>query len=432
MCVLAVYTTALAVLTLIPSFRSGRRGRLTKREGIRLLITGRFDSHNWCRSHLLPLARASCVDEIIAVVDGPTLDHEKIRYERPPRLLRCTLGRVLSRGIWMLKVAGDHPPDIVMGYYVFPGGITAAVVSRMVRARSLYQMTGGPNEWIGGGYQTENVLLGSLTGPSRLLEKLIFRIARSFDTVVVRGHRASEYVRSCVPGPRVEVIAGSVDPHRYTGHSTGREYDIATVGQLIPRKQVCHLLEVVARLKESRPAVRAAVVGDGPLMDDLRSRAEALGITGNVEFLGHQERVEDILHHTKVFVLTSRHEGLSIALAEAMTAGAVPVVADVGDLAELVRDGVTGYLVRLGDIDGFAECIGGLLDDDDRRRGFSHAAHRIAAENNSLSAVTAKWERCLLETMDAPNSVDRMTHRERPRSRKPLRPTRRMHVDHRI
>ena len=71
--------------------------------------------------------------------------------------------------------------------------------------------------------------------------------------------------------------------------------------------------------------------------------------------------MESILIRSKIFVLTSRTEGLSIAMAEAMASGVVPVVANVGDLADLVVDGVTGFLVTLDNVPEFVQRAALLL-----------------------------------------------------------------------
>jgi glycosyltransferase involved in cell wall biosynthesis len=76
---------------------------------------------------------------------------------------------------------------------------------------------------------------------------------------------------------------------------------------------------------------------------------------------------------------------------EAMLAGVPAVVSDVGDLAELVEDGVNGYRVPAGDVDGFADRIGRLLDEPDRRESFSRAA-RHAAGRHEAGEARRRWD----------------------------------------
>ena len=81
-----------------------------------------------------------------------------------------------------------------------------------------------------------------------------------------------------------------------------------------------------------RPGTEVTIAGSGPLLPEVKAAAERLGITGLVNFAGHVERIQALLSQTKVFILTSRSEEALIALAEAMIAGVVPVVVDVGVL----------------------------------------------------------------------------------------------------
>lgn len=398
-CTTCIY--GLSLLMLWSPARRNPRDRDAESRGLRLLVTGRFDSHNWCRSHLMPLARAECVDEIIAVTDGPSMEHAKIHYDCPPAWLVSILGRAGAKAIWLARIAWRWRPDVVMGYHIFPGAITSLLVARFVRASSVYQMVAGPLEVIGGGYEAENPLLGRLNGPSRLIERMALALCRHFDSIVVRGRKARAFLLERSAAKRVDVIAGSIDPARFASGNSHRGYDIAYVGRLTPIKQPEHLLQIAARLVRDRPGLRAAVVGSGPLMDDLRKEAEALGVAGNVEFMGHVDEVEKVLKDSKVFLLTSRSEGLSIGLAEAMSAGVVPVVADVGDLADLVHDDTTGWLVPPGEFDTYAARIRPLLEDDELWRRLSEQARARALENNSTDAVTGKWERCLTSVSSA-------------------------------
>ena len=155
-----------------------------------------------------------------------------------------------------------------MGYHFFPGALSALLASRIVGARSIYQSTGGPVEILGGGVATESRWLPSIDGPSRHLRPLVSRVCRGFDAIIVRGKRAAGFFRSFADARRIHIIPGSFPPQRFTGDGADRVYDLTFAGRLVPVKQVDDFLRVVACLARVRPQVRAAVVGDGPLMED--------------------------------------------------------------------------------------------------------------------------------------------------------------------
>jgi glycosyltransferase involved in cell wall biosynthesis len=164
------------------------------------------------------------------------------------------------------------------------------------------------------------------------------------------------------------------------------------VGRLTETKQPLQFVEILGRVAKERPSVRAVLFGDGPLLDDVRGLAERLRVEGNLELRGRTSEVEPDLAAARVFVLTSRTEGLSIAMAEAMMCGVVPVVADVGDLSDLVRHAENGYLIPPGDTEAFARHVVALLEDAGLWTRLSANATGAALAHVGIDRVTALWE----------------------------------------
>jgi glycosyltransferase involved in cell wall biosynthesis len=138
---------------------------------------------------------------------------------------------------------------------------------------------------------------------------------------------------------------------------------VGTVGNLVPKKDHRSLIEAFAGVASDRPEARLVIVGGGPLEAELRSHAEARGVGDRVLFTGQRAGVAGLLPAFDTFVLSSRHEGLPLALLEAMASG-VPVVATrVGGCPEVVTDDADGRLVEPGDVAALAAAISGILDD---------------------------------------------------------------------
>jgi phenylacetate-CoA ligase len=418
----SIYGSALlaqAVLRPLGNISSRLRGKPAGAGGTdhTVLVLATFYTKNWCLAHLTPLALAANVRQVIAVVDGPTQPIEKVTYSYPPRWWARLLGRALAKFLWALRLAVRHSPDVVMGYHLVPAAVSALLVARAAGARAAYQVTGGPVEIEGGGAGSENYVLKSLQSPSPLIERLACAVARRFDLIVVRGPTARDFMTRRGLGRHVEIVPGSIDRQRFSGGAQERIYDIVTVSRLVPFKQPEHLLEILLLLRERRPDFRAIVLGDGPLLEPLKARAAALGLGERVVFKGYVEDVESYLRQSKVFILTSKWEGLSIAMAEAMAAGAVPVVADVGDLGELVRDGETGFRVTPGGFEEYAARIQRLLEEPAEFRRFSEAARAAALAHNAADSVAARWallvDKVLNEAGSAPRA-GRPAPRRRP------------------
>jgi len=363
----------------------------------RIMVTGTFFNPNWYLSHIAPLARSG-VKEVILVVDEPQLPLDRVRTVCWPRWISWILGRPIARAIWVLIAGIRYQPDLYMGYHLGPGACTSLVVGKLLGRPTCYQMTGGPVEVIGGGVYAAEGIGAPLGKPSRVIEAMALAVVKQFDLVVVRGSKAKGFLATHGIKESVATITGSVRNH-LPASSSDRDIHLVFVGRLSPIKQVEQFIAIVNMAKHTIPDVRAAIVGDGPLKVDLQARASELRLDENIEFFGQRKDVESVLLRSKIFVLTSKSEGLSIAMAEAMCAGVVPVVADVGELGDLVIDGANGYLIEPNDIDECAAKALSLLQDHALWSRYSCKAIEAARDHCDIEVVSGKWQRHLRETV---------------------------------
>lgn len=386
----AWYVAALAVARLFGPPAPARQ------PGGRAVVIGTFHNPGWYRSHIVPLA-ASGIREVIVVTHGSLPQVDGIRHAAPPAWLTRLAGRTFSKLVWAIVVGRRADADVFIGYHIIPNATIALVAARVLGRAACYQMTGGPVELVGGGYQaTENSVTGRLGRPSASLERLAFAAAGAFDLAVVRGRSAERFVRErCAPA-RTAIIPGSVDLSTFTAGTGERRWDLIYVGRLAPTKQPLQFVDVVAAVRARVPGVRACIAGDGPMMPEVRERIARAGLHDVIDVVGQVADASSHLRAARIFVLTSRSEGLSIAMAEAMASGAVPVVADVGDLGDLVVDGANGFLIEPGNITQYADRAVALLSDTDRWDELSAAAVRAAHTHHSVERVSNLWREHLM------------------------------------
>jgi L-malate glycosyltransferase len=321
---------------------------------------------NLIRGKLLPLVELPEVREVILVQDvaGPKLP--KVRYvtlgrPRMGKLLHAFL-RVIVLGVQIVR----RRPSIVMGIYMMPHGLIAYLLGRMTRRHVCVYVIAGPNEVIDGGYWVDQ---WQVRRPSKRLEQLYLEVLRRADVVMVVGTRTQRYLASHgVQTDRIHIVSAKVDSRRFSPVPDVRfDYDLILTAQLITLKRVDLFLRVVADLTPRHPHIRAAIMGDGPLRGELERLANRLGLDDRVDFLGFHEDIERYYNRARIFVLTSRTEGVSLAMLEAMACGLPAVVPAVGDLADVVRNGVTGYLIENDTSDAFGAAVGTLLEQEELR-----------------------------------------------------------------
>ena len=124
------------------------------------------------------------------------------------------------------------------------------------------------------------------------------------------------------------------------------DYDLIYVGRLTYQKNPQRLLRLCARLKESKPDLKVAIVGTGELEEELKTLCKELNLEDTVHFLGFQPNPIKMVADSKAVILTSRWEGTPMCALEAMALG-TPVVSTPSDgMKDLLTDGVSGYLTE--------------------------------------------------------------------------------------
>ena len=365
-------------------------------QGCEILLTGTFHSDNWINSHLRPLAASTQCAGLCVVTTYPLPPTPNVILIPPPRWLRRLAGSVGARLLTFAAVALWKRPHYVGGFHLLLNGLTAALVARLAGSRAAYFCVGGPAEVLGGGIWSENRLFTRLEVPDPVVERRLIRAVRAFDLVVTMGTRAVSFFREHGVNTRFEVVSGGIDPERFAAPPAGARliYDLILVGRLVEIKRVDIFLQALRRVADRIPDVRALVVGDGPLRPALERLSSELGLAEHVTFAGQRQDVGALLRQSRVFVLTSDSEGLSLSLMEAMTCGLPAIVTDVGDLADLVQEGVNGYLVPPRASALFADAIVELLSDPALLARCSAAA-RAAARRHEVTTVTRRWNEIL-------------------------------------
>jgi len=173
----------------------------------------------------------------------------------------------------------------------------------------------------------------------------------------------------------------------------GGELAIGIVAALETRKGHDVLLHALARLRREGVALRCLVCGDGSRRAQLENLAQTLGIADAVRFLGEQRQVADVLAALDVFVLPSRHEGLGVAILEAMAMSLPVVASDVGGIPEIVDAGRTGVLVPCEDAAALAAAIAALDRDRERARRLGEEGRARVVAEFSMEAMAERYER---------------------------------------
>lgn len=341
------------------------------------------------RDKLLPLLESSLVHKVTLVrYAGVALDSEKLTQviydlgtgEKPSWWIGLRSAWAALRA--MRRVARRDAPDVFLGFYLFPHGLIAWLAARLAGKRAVVSLIGSDFN--------RNLNTPALGTALRFM-------LRRFDAVAVFGdHARQELVASGAPAHRVFTLPNTANTETFRPDaSVPRDVDLIYVGSLLRPKRVDLLLHALKIVRESRPQTSALIVGDGAERRHLEGLARSLGVDVAVAFCGYSNQVVDLLRRARVLVLLSEHEGLPMAVIEAMCTGLPVVVTDVGAISSVVQDGLNGYLIPSPADPGLvADRLLRLLNDPAHYEQLRQAALRVR-ETHSFKRGAQVWDEIL-------------------------------------
>jgi len=245
--------------------------------------------------------------------------------------------------------------------------------------------------------------------PLPLLRRLALRGARgvfsvSADTaarMIAAQKLDSRRVRLLSPSLDPAFVQASCEAHVPALPTAGRF--VLTVGRLIssePGKGVDSVIQVLADLLKSFPDLFYVVVGEGDLRPELEKMARESPARDRILFLGKLtlEQLKHCYSRCDLFVMPSRQEGFGVVFLEAMALGKPVIAACLGGATEIVKNGVTGFLVVPGDLEMLALRLTQLLEDEALRKELGDAGRKRVEENYSFEGYRAKLRAILNET----------------------------------
>ncbi|MDQ8150532.1 MAG: N-acetyl-alpha-D-glucosaminyl L-malate synthase BshA [Gemmatimonadota bacterium] len=305
----------------------------------------------------------------------------------------------LALAVRMHDVALAHELDLLHVHYAIPHATSAWIAKEMLReqGRALPVVTTL--------HGTDITIVGQDHSYQAITK---FSIERSDRITAVSQWLKDETTRAfgCSDCP-IEVIPNFVDPTvfdraRY-GDALRQELGggrpvLMHISNFRPVKRVVDVIRVFARVRAQQPCV-LVMVGDGPDRHAAEEEARRLGVAAEVRFLGKIDTVAPLFAAADVYVFPSESESFGLSALEALASGVPVVAARVGGVPEVVRDGVTGALLPLGDVEGMSEAVRGFLDPS-RWREASAAAAADARARFATGDVVAQYERLYADAMD--------------------------------
>ncbi|MEI7845634.1 MAG: glycosyltransferase [Chloroflexota bacterium] len=285
----------------------------------------------------------------------------------------------------MLRLMRSDPPQVVHTHLFksdFHGRLAARVAGVPVVVSTLHNADG----W------AKRKPLGAMYGQT----------AGFVDKLIAVSDEVRDYhvTHTGIPVSKVTVIENGVNVNKFKqGKATAirTEFGIGSesilfgiIGRLKPQKDHVTFLKAAVEVIKQVPTARFLVIGEGPLLDELKNLAQELGLLPAVIFAGLRNDIPDVLAALDVLVFSSRWEGLPVTLLEGMAASKPIVATAVDGIRGVALPGVTALLVPPGDYHSLAQACINLAVDGDLRATFGRAGYERVSAKYSLGAMTDK------------------------------------------
>lgn len=227
----------------------------------------------------------------------------------------------------------------------------------------------------------------------RVWEFLRRRMYPRCDALVVQTAAVAEHLQPILRRRPVFVIPNGVAlptiPPPAAANASRR---LIAAGRLSREKGFDLLIEAFGQIAAKHPDWRLDILGEGPQRDELQRQIERLQLTGKVRLPGRSAEPEREFFTADLFVLPSRYEGFPNALLEAMACGlpAIAFACESGP-AEILRDGLDGLLVPVGDVVALSTALDRLMSDAPLRQNLAARAREVAARFSEADFLR-RWD----------------------------------------
>lgn len=243
---------------------------------------------------------------------------------------------------------------------------------------------------------------GSLKGRYYFIDALIIRLLKKVDMFIATSSEIEEGLKN--DGfSNIKRITNFIDIDMFCPASPDKKLQLKESfgysgkllltfsGRFIQRKGIDCLLRAWKEVADQVPEASLELLGDGPLLPEMKIMTQNLRVGNSVIFRGHVDKITQFLHMTDIFILPSLQEGMPNALLEAMACGLPSIASRIGGVVDVITDGKSGILFEPGDAAGLASAMLTLIKDAGLRQRLGEEARKNMVERFSIDSIAAEY-----------------------------------------
>jgi glycosyltransferase involved in cell wall biosynthesis len=348
---------------------------------MRILVIAKLQASQ-LKYKLEPLSAAENVEEILLIRKFMGPDIPKLSYIILPSLAKYKFFYSFLAPFYAIYYAIKFKPDFILSYHFFPHAIVAFIASLASSRPFIYS-------------QIDLDIQDYLK--HKYLHPLIMPVIRKARNVNVPGSNSKNYwIKKGIPADRINLLHSTINVTRdYFPVEQEKKYDLVYVGSLEKRKQVDLIIKALHILKKDGLFPVFATTGEGFDIENLKQLVKDFQLEKQVIFLGSRKDVSNLLHSSRIFIITSRNEGIPCALMEAMACELYAISTDAADIKDVVINNQTGTLLKGFDEKEIAEEIKKVLLNYDSLLPIRKNARQHIIKNHSYESATVKWNKVI-------------------------------------
>ena len=300
----------------------------------------------------------------------------------------------------MAEVAENYGLDLLHVHYAIPHSVSALLARQMLAAN------GRKLPFVTTLHGTDITLVGA---DRSYLPVTRYAIEQSDGVTAISKYLQQRTVQEFEIKRPIQVIYNFVNcdlyrrdegaAQRRARYAKPEERVLVHLSNFRPVKRIPDVIEIFDRVQKKIPA-RLLLMGDGPERSPAEWLVRRKGLQDRVDFLGKQNRVQEMLAIADVLLLPSELESFGLVALEAMACEVPPIATRAGGIPEVIDHGETGFLAEVGDVETMARCAIEILSDEKRLREMGVKARWEAETRFCSSSIIPEYEKFYREVLE--------------------------------
>lgn len=323
----------------------------------------------------IPISMIESVHKIIVVRKEPGPQIDKVIYRVLPKICVYPLMNLVIASIILAYEAAKHKADFLLAYHYVPHYYIVYFASLLSHKPYVLGQTG----------RDEQNIVITPAG------KFLLHIIRSAYSLNVPGSSSLEFWQK-LRVKNVRILHSTIDTERFKPSSGEKIYDFLYLGRLESYKGVHYIIQAFAEIVTRQPNASLAIVGYGSYEDYLKDLVKKHSLDNNISFHGFHADTFTFYSKAKAFVMASETEGLPCALMEAMCCELICISSLVGDIGDILINGLTGFTFSSGDVNGLTSILEDVYKNSQKYDEIRKRARQLIVEKHSYHSAISSWD----------------------------------------